>query len=98
MINWAFFCEFKANVIFFRFSDAVGGHCQQKLRDAALPTLKERRERGDLIEVFKDLRSTGPNAGDRGFRLVDTEAKPLRSNKERKCFLCTSIFDMLMTN
>ena len=84
MINWAFFCEFKANVIFFRFSDAVGGHCQQKLRDAALPTLKERRERGDLIEVFKDLRRTGPNGRDRGFRLVDTEAKPLRSNTEVK--------------
>ena len=65
-------------------SDAAGSDYQEKLRDAGLTTLKERRERGDLIEVFKELRRTGPNDGERWFRLVDTEARPLRSNTEVK--------------
>ena len=35
--------------------DVRGGSNEEKLRDAGLTTLAERRKRGDAIEVFKTL-------------------------------------------
>ena len=63
-------------------SDAAGKDYEEKLRDAGLTSLKERRERGDAIEVFKELRRSGADEQERWFRLVDAEARPLRSNSE----------------
>ena len=37
-------------------SDIKGNTYQEKLRDAGLTTLKQRRERGDLIEVYKVMK------------------------------------------
>jgi ribonuclease P/MRP protein subunit RPP40 len=37
-------------------SDAKGGTYEEKLQDAGLTTLKDRRERGDMIEVFKTIK------------------------------------------
>ena len=60
-------------------SDAEGDSYEEKLRNAGLTTLRDRRERGDMIEVFKEMSRQGP---DRWFRMVEEEARPLRSNSE----------------
>ena len=61
-------------------SDARGSTYEERLRDAGLTTLKERRERGDVIEVFKTLRHINNIEENRWFRRVREEARPLRSN------------------
>ena len=60
-------------------SDVSGNDYEDKLDKAGLTTLKERRNRGDAIEVYKELRrKTSDSEG--WFKLVDPEARPLRSN------------------
>ena len=61
-------------------SDVRGENYEEKLRDAGLTTLKERRERGDAIEVFKVLRQINNIEEGRWFRRVQEETRPLRSN------------------
>ena len=60
--------------------DVRGGSYEEKLRDAGLTTLRERRERGDLIEVFKTLRKFNDIDAKRWFHVVGEDARPLRSN------------------
>ena len=61
-------------------SDAVGTSYEEKLKDAGLTTLRERRERGDVIEVFKTLRGINNVEKGKWFSHVREEARPLRSN------------------
>ena len=63
-------------------SDAEGESYEEKLRNAGLTTLRERRERGDMIEVFKEMRRNGQDNTEKWFRMVEAEARPLRSNSE----------------
>ena len=60
--------------------DASGDTYEEKLNDAGLTTLKERRERGDAIEVFKTLRGVNNIDESKWFRRISKEARPLRSN------------------
>ena len=61
-------------------SDATGDSYEEKLKDAGLTTLRDRRERGDGIEVFKTLRNINNVEESRWFRRLRDEARPLRSN------------------
>ena len=61
-------------------SDVRGENYEEKLKDAGLTTLKERRERGDVIEVFKVMRQISNIDETKWFRRVREEARPLRSN------------------
>ena len=61
-------------------SDVTGKGYEEKLRDAGLTTLKERRERGDAIEVFKTLRHINNVEAERWFQVIGEDARPLRSN------------------
>ena len=61
-------------------SDVRGENYEEKLKDAGLTTLKERRERGDVIEVFKVMRQINNIDETKWFRRVREEARPLRSN------------------
>ena len=61
-------------------SDVKGGSYEEKIQDAGLTTLKERRERGDAIEVFKTLKHINNIESERWFREVGDDARPLRSN------------------
>ena len=61
-------------------SDVRGGSYEEKVKDAGLTTLKERRERGDMIEVFKTLRNKNNIDASRWFSVLGEEARPLRSN------------------
>ena len=61
-------------------SDVRGNTYEEKLKDAGLTTLRERRERGDAIEVFRTLRGINGIEDGKWFRRVREEARPLRSN------------------
>lgn len=61
-------------------SDVRGDGYEAKLKDAGLTSLKERRKRGDAIEVFKVLRNINNIDERRWFRRIREEARPLRSN------------------
>ena len=61
-------------------SDVKGRTYEERLKDAGLTTLRERRERGDVIEVFKTLRGINNIDGERWFRKIREEARPTRSN------------------
>ena len=61
-------------------SDVRGNDYGEKLKDAGLTTLKERRERGDAIEVFKVMRNINNIDEKRWFNRVPDDARPLRSN------------------
>ena len=58
-------------------SDVKGNTYEEKLRDAGLTTLAERRIRGDAIETFKTLK--GFNKVENWFAVVGTDARPTRS-------------------
>ena len=61
-------------------SDARGQSYDDKLRDAGLTTLKERRERGDMIEVFKTLRGVNKVRKEEWFSEIGDDARPTRAN------------------
>ena len=61
-------------------SDATGASYEEKLNDAGLTTLKEQRERGDAIEVFKTLKHINNVKAEKWFHVVGDDARPLRSN------------------
>ena len=61
-------------------SDVTGESYEEKLRVAGLTTLRDRRERGDAIEVFKTLKRMNNIDVDRWFKVVGESARPLRSN------------------
>ena len=61
-------------------SDVAGENYEEKLQMAGLTTLKDRRERGDAIEVFKTLKRMNNINAERWFKVVGEDARPLRSN------------------
>ena len=61
-------------------SDVVGESYEEKLSDAGLTTLKDRRNRGDAIEVFKTLKHINNVKAEKWFHVVGEDARPLRSN------------------
>ena len=54
-------------------SDVRGETYEEKLRDAGLTSLRERRHRGDLIETFKTLKGIYRIDRSKWFRIVDQE-------------------------
>ena len=63
-------------------SDVRGETHEDRLRDAGLTTLKERRKRGDAIEVFKTLKGVNKVQKGEWFSEIGEEARPTRSNTE----------------
>ena len=61
-------------------SDVRGETYSDKLKDAGLTTLKERRERGDAIQTFKVLRGFSKVSRENWFQLVPDNARPTRAN------------------
>ena len=61
-------------------SDVQGENYEDKLRDAGLTTLRERRERGDMVEAFKTLRGINTVEADGWFKTVSEDARPTRAN------------------
>ena len=61
-------------------SDVRGDTYSDKLRDAGLTTLKERRERGDAIQTFKVLKGFSKVSRENWFQLVPEDARPTRAN------------------
>ena len=60
--------------------DAKGTTYEEKLQDAQLTTLKERRWRGDLIEAFKTTKGINNVKKEIWFDFVKEESKPSRGN------------------
>ena len=63
-------------------SDVRGETYEDKLRDAGLTTLKERRKRGDAIETFKVLKGISNVKKDEWFEIINQDARPTRANTE----------------
>ena len=63
-------------------SDVRGESYEEKLKDAGLTTLRERRRRGDAIEAYKTLEQINKVDATKWFRVIGEEARPLRSNTE----------------
>ena len=61
-------------------SDIKGETYEEKLKDAGLTTLTSRRERGDAIEMFKNLIGYNRVTKEKWFTLESDEARPTRSN------------------
>ena len=62
-------------------TDVRGDTYEEKLRDAGLTTLKERRIRGDLIEAFKSIKGFNNINRDEWFDLRSREeSRPTRAN------------------
>ena len=60
-------------------SDVRGNTYEEKLRDAGLSTLKERRERGDAIQTFKVLKGFSKVERENWFQTVPDDARPTRT-------------------
>ena len=60
-------------------SNVRGATYEEKLRDAGLTTLKERRARGDAIQTFKVLKGFSEVPKERWFQLVADDARPTRT-------------------
>ena len=60
-------------------SDVRGDTYEEKLRDAGLTTLKERRERGDTIQTFKVLKGFSKVELEKWFQVVPDNARPTRA-------------------
>ena len=60
-------------------SDVRGESYEEKLKDAGLTTLAERRERGDAIEVFKAIKGFNRVRLEDWFTVVGADARPTRS-------------------
>ena len=63
-------------------SDARGKTYEEKLHDAGLTTMTERRERGDAIETFKTLKGFNKVDKNRWFQIEQSETRPTRRNTE----------------
>ena len=61
-------------------SDLKGANYEEKLKDAGLTTLEERRRRGDAIEAFKTIKGFNRVQKDKWFTFESTDARPTRSN------------------
>ena len=61
-------------------SDVRGETYSDKLKDAGLTTLKERRERGDVIQTFKVLKGFSNVESENWFQVVADDARPTRAN------------------
>ena len=62
--------------------DVRGTTHEERLRDAGLSTLRERRERGDAIEAFKTLKRINKVDKEKWFAVVGPEARATRANSE----------------
>ena len=60
-------------------SDVRGNTYEEKLKDAGLTTLKERRERGDAIQTFKVLKGFSKVEREKWFQTVPDDARPTRT-------------------
>ena len=60
-------------------SDVRGETYKDKLKDAGLTTLKERRERGDAIQTFKVLKGFSKVSTENWFQIVPDDVRPTRS-------------------
>jgi ribonuclease P/MRP protein subunit RPP40 len=63
-------------------SDVRGATHKEKLQDAGLTTLQDRRERGDMIEVFKVLNGIEKVDKNLWFKIQREEARPTRMNTQ----------------
>ena len=61
-------------------SNVQGDSYEQKLRNAGLTTLKERRRRGDAIETLKTINGFNQVEKERWFEFVEENARPTRAN------------------
>ena len=59
-------------------SDVKGNTYEERVKDAGLTTLGDRRKRGDLIETFKVLNGFSRVNKDEWFKIVPDEARPTR--------------------
>ena len=60
-------------------SDVKGESYEDKLKDAGLTTLKERRERGDAIQTFKVLKGFSNVDATKWFQAIPEDARPTRA-------------------
>ena len=60
-------------------SDVRGSTYEEKLKDAGLTSLKERRERGDAIQTFKVLKGFSKVEREKWFQTVPDDARPTRA-------------------
>ena len=63
-------------------SDVRGESYEEKLRDAGLTTLEERRERGDAIETFKTLKGLNGVKREKWFEIEAVDSRATRRNTE----------------
>ena len=63
-------------------SDSRGGTYEEKLQDAGLTTLTERRARGDAIETFKTLKGFNKVDKDKWFNIEQSDTRATRRNTE----------------
>ena len=61
-------------------SDVRGDTYEERLKDAGLTTLRERRERGDLIETFKVLKGVYKVEAEAWFQKAAQTARETRSS------------------
>ena len=61
-------------------SNVRGRTYEEKLLDAQLTTLRDRRRRGDAIEAFKTLKGINRVEVEQWFRVKGEEARPTRAN------------------
>ena len=61
-------------------SDAHGNTYEEKLEDAGLTNLTERRERGDAIETYKTLNGFNRVKKSNWFQIENDESRPTRNN------------------
>ena len=61
-------------------SDVRGETYEQKLKDAGLVLLKERRSRGDMLEVFKVIKGIDKVRKEQWFKMVEGEQRMTRQN------------------
>ena len=59
-------------------SDVKGETYEEKLKDAGLTTLRERRTRGDVIQTFKVLKGFNQVSKENWFQEVSDDARPTR--------------------
>ena len=63
-------------------SDVQGDTYEEKLKDAGLTTLEERRNRGDAIETFKTLKGLNGIKKEKWFELETEDTRATRRNTE----------------
>ena len=63
-------------------SDVRGQTYEEKLKDAGLTTLEERRKRGDAIETFKTLKGLNGINKEKWFEIESENSRATRRNAE----------------